>query len=501
MEEGRRLFIKQSGAMAAAMALWSHPAFGNLLSASQPLDPALSVLRRFCLGIHPDDVEAVNEAGPGAWVAGQLRHGGNDPDVEADVERWFPTVAASATEIFTALRQDLIETSQVAQQLKGAAVYRAAQSRYPLFETMVDFWTNHFNINHATPALRVLKTIDDREVIRRHALGTFRDLLHASAKSPAMLVYLDNASSRKQGFNENYARELMELHTLGVEGGYTHDDVLAVSRVLTGWSVRRKGAQPGTFTFVSAWHDYDRKRVLGEEYPAGVGLPEGERLLDQLVDHPSTRRFIAEKLCRRFLSDDPPASAIDTVEASWGRDGDIKAMLWALYSTPEFQSAQLVKFRRPLDYVISMIRTTGTPLDAKGVRMVAFGLKALDQMPFDYSPPTGYPDDAASWASTSGLLLRWNIASLALGYRPGSPIPARDSLLRPESLVTRRASPRKIVKELVDALVQGVIDNDSHALLVSFARERSADLPAGSGDVVARDVANLLFASPWFQWH
>ena len=151
MEEGRRLFIKQSGAMAAAMALWSHPAFGNLLSASQPLDPALSVLRRFCLGIHPDDVEAVNEAGPGAWVAGQLRHGGNDPDVEADVERWFPTVAASATEIFTALRQDLIETSQVAQQLKGAAVYRAAQSRYPLFETMVDFWTNHFNINHAPP--------------------------------------------------------------------------------------------------------------------------------------------------------------------------------------------------------------------------------------------------------------------------------------------------------------------------------------------------------------
>ena len=501
MDEGRRSFIRQSSSMAAAMALWSHPAFGKMLSTAQPVDPALSVLRRFCLGIHPTDVEAVYQAGPDAWLASQLRHGGNDRQVEADIDRWYPTVGAPVADLLAALKQGRIETTDVAAQLKAAAVYRAAHSRYPLFEAMVDFWTNHFNINHATPALRVLKTMDDREVIRRHALGSFRDLLHASAKSPAMLVYLDNATSKKQGFNENYARELMELHTLGVEGGYTHDDVLAVARVLTGWSVQKEGAQPGTFTFISAWHDYDRKRVLGEEYPAGVGQPEGERLLDQLVDHPSTRRFIAEKLCRRFLSDDPASSAIDTVEAAWGRDGDIKAMLWALYSTPEFQSANVVKFRRPLDYIISMIRTTGTQLDANGVRMVTLGLKGLSQTPFDYSPPTGYPDDAASWASTSGMLLRWNMASLALGYRPGSPMPARESLLRPESLVTRRASPKKIVKELVDALVQGVIDNDSHALLVSFARERSADLPAGSGDVVARDVANLLFASPWFQWH
>lgn len=500
MNIGRRSFIKKSSAVTAALTLWSQPAFAGLLESAQPKDPSLNVLRRLCLGIQPTDVEAVQRLGDATWLALQLEEGGNDPAVEAFIGLTYPSVFASAAEIHTAVSSGQLKSQKIAQDLKCAAIFRAAQSRYPLFETMVDFWTNHFNINHANPALRVLKTIDDREVIRHHALGTFRQLLHASAKSPAMLVYLDNATSKKHGANENYARELMELHTLGVEGGYMHDDVLAVSRVLTGWSVSKDTESIGSFQFKSEWHDFGEKTVLGESYPSGIGLSEGERLLDQLVDHASTRRFISEKLCRRFLGDQPASASIEAVESAWGQDGDIKAMLLALYGTSEFQSAHLVKFRRPLDFVISMLRTTGTQLDARGAQMSAQALKTLDQLPFDYLPPTGYPDDAASWASTSGLLLRWNLASLALGYRPDRSRPKRAALIRPEELVTGRSGPSDIVQQLVDALVQGVIDADSYALLVDFAGERSGELPKGSEDLVARDVANLLFASPWFQW-
>ena len=237
----------------------------------------------------------------------------------------------------------------------GAAQYRQMFSQRQLYEVMVEFWSDHFNIHLVNGLGPTLKPEDDRQVIRAHALGNFRDLLHASAKSPSMLFYLDNFFNLASAPNENYARELMELHTLGVDGGYTENDVKEVARCFTGWSIRFPGdtsGDYGTFVFLPAVHDNNAKVVLQNSITAGGGQSDGEQVLDILAAHPSTAQFIATKLCRRFISDTRTQPVIDAVAAAFTQSGgDIKTTLRALFATDAFRNTADLKFTRPAEYL------------------------------------------------------------------------------------------------------------------------------------------------------
>ncbi len=318
----------------------------------------------------------------------------------------------------------------VVGQLQAAKVLRSVYSERQLLEVMTDFWMNHFNVFMGKQQVRLLVPAYERDVIRPNALGNFRELLGGVAKSPAMLVYLDNVQSvapdspmgrrRGRGLNENYARELMELHTLGVDGGYTQADVTEAARVLTGWTAfgGPEFSKPG-FRFLPPAHDQGVKTVMGHEFKAGY--EEGEALLDMLAGHPSTASFIARKLVQRFVADEAPESLVEKVAASFGEtDGDIRAMLRTIFYSKEFwaQENYQSKVKKPLDLVASSMRAVGAEW-----RLSPGPLGILDRMGeplYMCQPPTGYPDEAQAWLGSDALLSRWNFAaSLATGRLNG----------------------------------------------------------------------------------
>jgi uncharacterized protein (DUF1800 family) len=363
------------------------------------------------------------------------------------------------------------------QELQAQKIVRAAYSERQLQEVMTDFWFNHFNIFWAKNADRNLTTDYEMSVIRPRTMGKFKDLLLATAKSPAMLVYLDNFQSmspdaklpdprqmrrpgagqrrpgalgggfgnprlnspvnrdqqtdprmqgdqmspeqrraqaantlrnRKPGINENYAREIMELHTLGVEGGYTQKDVQEVARCLTGWTLDRP-RQGTEFVFRSFMHDNGEKTVLGQKIPAGGGIKDGEMVIDILAHHPSTGKFISTKLVRRFVSDTPPQALIDRVASVYTRtDGDIREMLRTIITSPEFNSkeAHRAKVKSPFELAVSAVRALGAQV-AVPIQTAQFIAK-MGQPLYLYQAPTGYPDRADQWVNTGSLLERLN---------------------------------------------------------------------------------------------
>jgi hypothetical protein len=337
------------------------------------------------------------------------------------------------------------------RELVHGTLLRAVYSRRQLYEVMVQFWTDHFNIDPSKGDCQWLKTWDDREVIRRNALGyaggaaasilskgfaqlfpradsgrkptgRFPDLVRASALSPAMLWYLDGRENRKHDSedkpNENYARELLELHTLGVHGGYTQTDVMEVARCLTGWTVRagRRGPfqfHAGKVEFDPSLHDDGPKQVLGNRIPAGLGARDLDRVLEIVSLHPSTANHIATKLCRRFISDNPTSSAIRVVQEIFLKtEGDIRATLRALFATEEFRQSRGLKFKRPFNYVVSALRATEAEIASVPNRHndgpLYQVLRRMGHAPFDYPTPDGYPEEAAPWLGT--LLWRWHFA-------------------------------------------------------------------------------------------
>ena len=277
-------------------------------AADQSPDPAAILLSRASFGPKPGQMEQVRRSGIDQWIEQQLH-----PEMIADdtLDRMLAGLPTLTMTIPQLVEQYPAKSKpgprQVVFELQKAALLRAIYSERQLLEVMVDFWTNHFNIFIQKDQCKLLKTIDDREVIRKHALGRFQDLLAASVQSPAMLDYLDNRSNVKGVPNENYARELLELHTLGVDGGYTQEDVLEVARCLTGWTYRLRGADPG-FVFDRTKHDMGAKTVLGVPLPANGGIKDGLKVIEILAKHPATAQLIATKLVRRFVSDRPPPS-------------------------------------------------------------------------------------------------------------------------------------------------------------------------------------------------
>jgi uncharacterized protein (DUF1800 family) len=302
------------------------------------------------------------------------------------------------------------ENQAVLDALQGQKLLRAVYSERQLQEVLTDFWFNHFNVDVRKIDDRPVMVEYERDVIRPHVLGRFRDLLGATAKSPAMLFYLDNWLSKDRGLNENYARELMELHTLGVDGGYTQADVVDVARAFTGWTMRKPHEATG-FEFNDKMHDHRAKVVLGQTIKAGGGVEDGERVLDLLARHPSTARFIAAKLVRRFVQDDPPPALVDRASKTFRRtDGDLGEVMRTILTSPEFlaPAARRAKVKAPFEYVASLLRATRASVT--NARSFVGTIASMGEPLYQCQPPTGYADRSSFWMNTGALIGRLNFA-------------------------------------------------------------------------------------------
>lgn len=451
-------------------------------SSAVPANPddrtIVHVLNRIGFGPGPGDVDRVREMGLERYIEQQLNPVSISDDSMAlrlssfttlsmntrDLARdyYLPAIAqrrqaqraqpaAASPEMMTPParpEQDAQRRARtVLDELTQQKMLRAIYSERQLEEVMVDFWFNHFNVFAGKGPTRMYMTEYERDTIRPRALGKFRDLLGAVAESPAMLFYLDNWQSaapadaetmggnrrrgalrrpraarqqnRRRGINENYARELMELHTLGVDGGYTQKDVQEVARAFTGWTIDMP-RQGGGFRFEPRIHDNGGKRVLGKSIRAGGGRRDGEIVLDMLAAHPSTARFIATKLARRFVADEPPASLVDRAAARFRQTGgDIREVVRTIVTSPEFFAAGAYrsKVKTPLEFVASAVRATGAEV-RNGTPLVQ-ALRQLGMPPYMCQPPTGYSDKADAWVNTGALLNRMNFAVALSGGSVG----------------------------------------------------------------------------------
>lgn len=432
----------------------------------------------------------------------------------------------------------LQQPQRIIAELQASRILRAVYSERQLQEVMVDFWTNHFNVFAGKGADRWLLVSYDRDTIRPNAMKKFSDLLSATAQSPAMLFYLDNFQSvspnarpgtgnrrraqpgslarlllgdrgkerpqvrmsnnaeqqrpprqARRGINENYARELMELHTLGVEGGYTQQDVQEVARCFTGWTILApRGAaaatqamsngpradmlreNAGKFFFNPRAHDDGEKKVLGHKIPSGGGIKDGLMVLDILAHHPATAKFIASKLIRHFVSDNPPANLVDRAAATFTKtDGDIRETLRTIFLSPEFNSpeAYRAKVKRPFELAISAIRTLGG--ETTGGPQLHQWIARMGEPLYGFQTPNGYSDTAESWVNTGGLLERLNFGlTLASNHIPGTRVDL-------QQFVATRASSldkRQIMDRFLELIVAGEISaKTKEALLTQLGQQ------------------------------
>lgn len=461
------------------------------LNASVPwpdLNPTiLAHLNRLTFGPTARERSRAEEIGLRAWIEEQLAPETiNDIGAELRLRR-YSTLDMSAADLAAISDKlfDNVDRLTIPTQLRQATLIRQVYSRRQLLEMMVEFWTDHFNISVDKGDCFFLKTVDDRQVIRRHAMGNFRELLMASAHSPAMLIYLDNQSNQKVAPNENYARELMELHTLGVSRGYTQADVMELARCLTGWTVKRHFWR-GDFTFDSDLHDDGPKQVLGMHIePAGEA--ETEQILDALAAHPSTARFIAHKLIRRFIREYPPFDLVEAIaDVFLETGGDIRSTLHALLL--DGWGDMQPKFKRPANFVVSALRQLNAHTD--GGQSIQEHLKRMGQPYFGWPTPDGYPDRSDAWSGS--LMPRWQFAfDLAHSGLTGTEIDIAELVdsangIGPESLIDKfgvlllgaplPAAIRSVLLESIGG--QGMIDTEEMPRLV---------------------LASIL-ASPAFQW-
>ncbi|HEY1303977.1 MAG TPA: DUF1800 domain-containing protein [Vicinamibacterales bacterium] len=326
----------------------------------------------------------------------------------------------------------------VNSELVDNKLFRALYSNRQLEEVLVDFWMNHFNVFNGKGPERLLLTSFERDAIRPNVLGHFRDLLLATARHPAMLYYLDNWQSQvprddirppigpngtplnRPGLNENYGRELMELHTLGVDGGYTQQDVIAVARAFSGWTIYDT-QRYSEFQFNPAAHDRKEKVVLGHTLPPGRGEQDGLDVIDILSRHPSTAKFISKKLAQRFVADAPPASLVDRMAATFTKtDGDLRAVLQTMFSSPEFLSegAWRAKLKSPFEMAVSAVRALNA--DVTDTFALSQRIADLGQPLYGKVEPTGYPTTGETWANSAGLIGRIDFATaLSGGSIPG----------------------------------------------------------------------------------
>ncbi|MEO8576614.1 MAG: DUF1800 domain-containing protein, partial [Gemmatimonadales bacterium] len=372
--------------------------------------PEIRLARRITMGLTPDEAALARSKGFSGYLEYQLNPEGiNDSYASAFVATNYPQIAQQGTDLYT------LDSNLVLRQLQEATLFRAAFSKRQLVERMVEFWTDHFNISMRE--VGYLKTLDDREVIRKHALGNFPDMLRASAHSAAMLVYLDNNTSRFPRVNENYARELMELHTLGVDGGYTQTDVAEVARCLSGWTIKGRG----DFNFDSTGHDFGAKSFLGQTIAAAPGtgaaaVADGDKVLNVLAAHPSTAKYIASKMISWLLRYDPPPALVTQVASVYQTTGgNIPSMIRAIL-TPANLAAAPAKHKRPFHFVASALRGLNPTVTSVG-GIATTRMSLVGQQSFIWETPDGYPDKVQFW---SGLIMqRWGFGDYVTGLASG----------------------------------------------------------------------------------
>ena len=480
----RREFLRLAGLVAG----------GAALSACSPLYKEISgvprslvgwesipvfdfrVLSRLTYGPNVEDREQISRQGWKGWIETQLAA----EQIEDEGALWRLRPYDSLTLEADALA--LWEEEDVSLDLQRGALLRRVYSRRQLYERMVEFWTDHFNISIMKGDCWFLKGVDDRHVIRQHALGDFRDLLWASAHSPAMLVYLDNQANEGQAPNENYARELLELHTLGVEGGYTQSDVMELARCFTGWTVKDHFWR-GEFTFNHDFHDQGKKVVLGQHIEP-AGQREAELVLEELALHPSTARRLSRKLVRKFVTEEERPELVESAAQTFLRTkGSIRATVGHVLERGLEDIGS--KIKRPTDFIAGGVRSLGAETDG-GQPLQTF-LAQMGQPAFQWPTPDGPPDNSIYW--TSNLMPRWRFAmALSQNQLQGTEL-QDNSLLRSDSA----AADFDHLSELLlgTPLQPGIRDQ----LIESFADGGATDRRT----MMELTVAGLL-ASPAYQW-
>jgi uncharacterized protein (DUF1800 family) len=497
---------------------WADPQHGlnRLTSEPAPTPAEWRVLNRLGFGPRPGDVSRLRAEGIQDWIERQL-HPESIPestDLEAALARldtldaspeeahdreldWEPETAISPIvgKVLKLGKTRDPRPGLTRQELVQATVLRAAFSNRSLQEVMVEFWSDHFSINQGKGECRWLKTTDDRQM-RPLVLGKFRELLGASSHSPAMLFYLDNVDNRNSRdpldphFNENYARELLELHTLGDTSAYSLHDIQEVARILSGWTVGSPGSSSeGQFVFRAAEHDDGEKVVLGQRFPAGQGQRDGEQLLDFLAAHPLTAHFVAGKLCNRFLSAAAPQLRDRLATIFLRTQGDIRQVVGELVRSDEFQRGDQPIFKRPFEFTISAVRILGARTSGSGIIQY---LESMGQRPFAWLQPNGYPLAANYWAT--GLLSRWTFAIDLARNQIGETWINLDALQR----ATRGKKPADICRRLSEGLLPTPLAAENLDALATL------NAPTGASGALSPDALSqclaLLLMSPQFQW-
>lgn len=448
------------------------------------IEPAARLLNRAAFGIAPGEIARVEKIGLARYIEEQLH-----PD---DSEEQILTLRLRGIEALNSNPTDLqnFKEREILFQMQQAAILRATYSRHQLRERMIDFWSNHFNIYAGEGHRTFYKPSDEFGVVRQHALGNFPELLNASARSSAMLFYLNNDSNKRGVPNENYARELMELHTMGVGSGYTQRDVQEVARCLTGWTVEERfGRRRGSFRFDESRHDNGEKTVLGTRIPKGGGESDTTRVLAILSNHPKTAEFISGKICRHFLGDAAETWTKKLAAIYLRTNGDIKAMLRPLLLSEELQTSPPI-LKRPFDFVVSSMRALNA--DTDGGFGVQTHLAKMGQPLYQWPMPDGYPDTTAAW--TGSLLSRWNFAlALCGGTLSGTSVRLPDLI---------RSAPKG--KTQINALQEIVLARHADSSSREYSQlERALSAAQKSRDnesAALSQSAALLLATPHFQW-
>jgi hypothetical protein len=371
---------------------------------SKDIDKDFHLLSRATYGLGPGDLDRVKSMGVTSWLNQQL-HPECIDDRACDLRaQRFETLWLDPGTCFEYKKPVLRD------ELTRHMLLRAVYSKRQLYEVMVGFWSDHLNIDVGKGDAIYAKALDDRKVIRPNALGKFRHLIAASATSAAMLIYLDGKENRRPSPksipNENYARELLELHTMGVDGGYTQKDVYEVARCLTGWRIHTPW-QRGKVYFDKSQHDDGAKVVLGHHIAGGGGEKDLDRVLDIVCTHPATARHIAKKLVTHFVAEDPPAALLDSVAETFTRTGgDTKAMLTSIFTSQQFYEHPGAKIKRPFHFIAGSLRALAA--DTYAHQGLTEYLNRMGHGPFQYPTPDGYPDKGSHWVST--MLWRWNFA-------------------------------------------------------------------------------------------
>lgn len=476
MKLSRREAIALAGVTAGAAALTgcntvANYTYGVTREPIIPPDPkdneAVAMLNRFGFGPNNDSIKELHQLGRKEWIERQLNPSEKLPaHLVARLER---------LEINHLGPWDLRDWKEdaIIAQMQQASILRATYSPWQLQERMVDFWTNHFNI-FAKKGLAVYrKPWDERNVIRQHALGKFPEMIMASAKSTAMLLYLDQQNSTASHPNENYGRELLELHTLGVNGGYNQQDVMEVARCFTGWSEERGFLKKkGAFLFIPEIHDKKEKTVLGHKIPAGRGVEDGEDVVKIVSLHPGTANHITSKLCEYFLGNKNHPIQPKLAEEFISSEGDIKSVMRLILNT--YPNGQQPVIKRPLDFIVSALRSTDAATDAAGP--VQQALANMGQPLYLWPMPDGFPTETSAW--TSSLLARWNFVSR----------------LTSNDFKGTKIDPNRMIKN----------DENLDGVAIAFRRPAtSQDLKQLSKSISHPDLAAqiaLALSSPEFQW-